>query len=539
MNEPGVPEPSGLTYFETLPDDIRVKLIKWLFMVWCEESAKEEGLDTVPFNYGRSPFLNLLLSEDGPFCDVLSSVLTEVSWSPASDCTNVYIPNGHITIGPDLLENEEGESIAEKLLKACGESTKAISLFVEDDRALDGEGDGKRFLRHFVSLVIQYCPAVERLEFDYASPIGEFLSPLFEKYSSQLRSIKWNMWESGDSLHFPDVSHCTQIRELSLIATPQLVLVLERMGSAVESLRLMFNTLEGYGEVIDAIEQNCKKLMHIRFPYSRHVINSVGEERYAAFLCSYGTQLKTVDICGMVEPEHLLNVYKKCPNLNAEYQIVEDYGMEDWELVRIFGPKIRILSVDAFACTGEESCNAISSCTALSELKLCFNGMRPEQNVIDAAIMSVLFSLSTPSLRQLLLYRFRATKENVAMIVAATSNLRSIKLILAEPVENGTVFKAIVDSNPHLREVLITEHYIEDGKRDSDSAVELLRVLVNTFSRCRSLTFRLLNNEDQGVREEAIRAICGSLPCRGIDLYVQIGSTAYVQERRFGFEAYS
>ena len=163
-----------------------------------------------------------------------------------------------------------------------------------------------------------------------------------------------------------------------------------------------------------------------------------------------------------------------------------------------------------------------------------FDDKALDQNIIDTTIISVLSCLSTPSLKLLSLPDFRATKENVAMIVAATSNLTRIELNLAEPVQNGSIFKTIVDSNPHLREVYVAEDYRTNGKRDEGSALELLRVLVDTFSKCRSLVFYILNTGDQQVSEGTIRDICGSLPCRGIDLSVHIGSTSYEQRCRLG-----
>ncbi len=206
--------------------------------------------------------------------------------------------------------------------------------------------------------------------------------------------------------------------------------------------------------------------------------------------------------------------------------------MEKWERVNVFGPRIANLIVVMIASTHAERWNAISNCTNLSGL-IClnFDETRLEHATMDTSIISVLSCLSTASLKQLSLYGFRATKESATMIAAASSNLVSIRLGLAEPVQDGTILKVIVDSNPYLREVHVVENETADGERDVDSAVELLRVLVDTFSKCRSFVFGILNTGEQDVREETIRDICGSLPCRGIDLSVEIGSTFYRQTR--------
>ncbi len=476
-------------------------------------------------------FLSFLFSEDCPFYSARSSVITKVCFSLVRDSTNMHVLDRQIKIGPELLEGEEMKSgLIHRILKVCGESTKEIWLVLDDANSLDGENYGNRLIRQFVALVVEYCPAVESFKSTVHSRfLGDNVaSTLFSKFSSQLRSIALYMWKSDHMLHLPDFTNCTQLRHLSLPARPQLMLLLERAGSQLETLRLTFDTFQGYEEAINAVEQNCKKLTEVTLDDTRDTINSVGEQRYAAFLCSYGNQLITTSISGMVDPEHLLEVFTKCSNLKVKYESVEGSGIEVWERIRVFGPRIGTLVVDVVACTDEESCNAISRCTSLLTLRLGLYGMRPEQDVVDTAITSMLSSLSIPSLKRLSIYEFRATKENVAMIAAATSNLTSIELELAEPVEDGTIFKSIVDSNPHLREVRIVEDWIENGERDEESAVELVRVLVDVFSKCRSVMFGILNSGEREVREETIRDICGSLPCRGIELVVEIGSTSYV-----------
>ncbi len=224
----------------------------------------------------------------------------------------------------------------------------------------------------------------------------------------------------------------------------------------------------------------------------------------------------------------------KCLNLNVKSQNVFGFADEGWERVRIFGSRIQYLMVDLILCTSDESCNAISSCTSLSELTaLGIDGMGHEQYMFDTAMMSLLSSLSTTSLKHLALSCFRPIEGNVAMIVRATSNLIYLHLELAEPVQNGDIFKTIVDSNPHLRMVSIKEKEDSDGERDGNSALELLQVLLDTFSKCDSLAFSILNTGKQDVPRDTIRDICGSLPCRGINLNVRIGSTFYKQTRCF------
>ncbi len=538
MNQTGVSEPSCSTYFGTLPADVCVMLLEWLSTIRHLNSAKEQCSDAAAVARREREFLCFLFFKDGPFCNVAPSMITRLSLSPGRDTTKVSIENGLITMGPELFEEEElGKELAEQVLKACGESTKEIWLTLDDARPIHRQTNEYRFIQLFVSFVIQYCPAVESLRFRGKPRFtGENTAyTLIAAYSSRLRSIDWNLEGIGAQFCVPDFSNCTQIRQLSMLVKPKLMFLLKRTGSLLESLELTFDTFEKCEKVMNAIEENCKNLVRIRLLDSRRVINSVGEERYAAFLCSYGTQLIKAEIDGMVDPEHLFEVFTKCSNLNFENRKVEDSTSEEWELVRVFGPRIQNLEVGLIACTSKQCCPAISSCTTLSGLTIfSYDNRELMPDITEKTIGSVLSSLCTPSLKHLTLGWLRATKEDLAMVAEATSNLTTIELVFAEPVQDGSIFETIVNSNPHLREVCITESHIENGERDVDSALELLRVLVKTFSKCHSLMFSILNTGMQDVQEETIRDICGSLPCRGIELFVEIGSICYLLSCRQG-----
>ncbi len=106
------------------------------------------------------------------------------------------------------------------------------------------------------------------------------------------------MWGPGDSLCLPHFSNCTQIRQLTLPATPQLMSLLECTGSLLESIFLSFNTFEGYEKTLDGIEQNCKNLKHVTLHDSRLVVKSFGENDMRHF-CGQDVHKETIRyICG-------------------------------------------------------------------------------------------------------------------------------------------------------------------------------------------------------------------------------------------------
>ncbi len=156
--------------------------------------------------------------------------------------------------------------LGEQVLKACGESTKTIVLGVVDPQELYTEVDDNRFIQQIVSLVTRYCTAVERLKFNTPVLCDEVSSNLLSKLSLQLRSIDWRANPGHGCFRLPDFGVCKNIQRLTAPCSRQILSLLERSGSEIESLHVTFGNSEGYGQVIDAIEHNCKKLKNIRLP---------------------------------------------------------------------------------------------------------------------------------------------------------------------------------------------------------------------------------------------------------------------------------
>ncbi len=183
MDEARVLGPSCPTYFDTLPNDVHVRLLDRLDTVWFENSENEQKPGESVSTRGRRGFLSFLFSEYGPFYNLVSSLSTSITLDTERNSTDVSIifTDCGISIGPELFEGEELRGgLVERVLKACGESTKEIVVAVDDPRLLNKETGENGFIRQFESLLIQYCPAVERLEFGTA-----FLKE--ETYSLYLR----------------------------------------------------------------------------------------------------------------------------------------------------------------------------------------------------------------------------------------------------------------------------------------------------------------------------------------------------------------
>lgn len=97
------------------------------------------------------------------------------------------------------------------------------------------------------------------------------------------------------------------------------------------------------------------------------------------------------------------------------------------------------------------------------------------------------------------------------------------------------MFKPLFESNKVLHSIRIFEDFTYQGaileKRPlADSTHEILRNLLTNFSSCRTLNFSWLSTEGQEITKQDVGNICGVLPCRGVEMEMEIGEeVSYVQ----------
>ncbi len=493
-------------------------------------------LRTITEGSKRIRFMRLLFSDNSPFREVASTTFSEVCLVQMYWSTEVAVSRNRITLGPELFGSALVKpGLAEQVLKTCAESTKTISFGMNMPRELYRETEGNRFIEQFTSLILQYCSNVENLEFASPSP-GDGVAPtLFTKFSSQLRSVKCNVWKQDDSFLIGDLSICPGIRQLTAPCTPQLMTLLKVIGSSLESLTVKYSKPERCAEALDVIQENCRNLTKLVLTDSKDFIGAVGGERYAELLCSYDEQLVSAETDGLPIWD-LREVGTKCPNLKVEYLMVKHNGLA-WKRVDIFGPRINHLMIDMKALRDEESEAALQKCTNLAELtSFNFDGLRQDHRVLNDAIMALLTPLSRDTLERLHLLQFIASHQIINKIVTTTSKLKSLWILPEGPIQDVNVFRTVVDMNPHLHSIHIEEDISYDEGRDAVSAVNLLRSLLDVFSKCDSMFFGILNTSVRNVSTETIHNVCGAVACRGVEIEVRIGSTKYTQPGRLKAE---
>ena len=540
-------------YFDTMPREVLPTIIKHLFEGIEMEDTLTSELDALPKRRMRIHTLSMLVSENSPFREVPSQLVhTKLLLGLISDASCLWTDRSTFVIGPELFEGESLElGLPERIFQLIGASTRTVSFFIDWNNLPPRKTNDNMVIHEFITLVEMYCPNVEGLEL--LSSMPEELShqfeagivQLLEKFSLQLRSIHWVAHSlDDDHLFVPDISLCTHIRELTFPFSPQLISFFDTSGSSLENLSISFEAIDkyvdgyidgyidGYAKMFDLILDNCPKLSRVSLFDYRRIIETVGEEQYANFLCSFGSQLIRT-LIDELSIGKLAQVMRACPNLLIDNQYVENNGVDGWERVSFLGPMIKHLTVAGDMCRDEKCEEAIAKCTNLESLTVRRNYEHEDGSINDCSDLVFLSSISSSSLHHFCHNDFLATQPNIDVLSLALRNLHTLTLHLSKPMKNGIDFTSIARSNPQLNSVLIEESIWDDEEREKDMSIELLRMLVNAFSKCRSINFTLFKCGEESVTREEIQDICGSLPCRGVYVRIKVGSTRYQQSDRF------
>ena len=534
-HEPQLRASPNSMYFDTLPTEVFPTIIEYVFSTANSEDL--EDLDESSLMRQYICGLSMVFSDDSPFREAVSQLsLTKVHLSGNPSPPYLNVDNSLLVIGPELFENKGQErGIPERIFQLSGKSVKDIMIYINAYNLNPNTAKNNRVLQKFVTLIKRYCPNVENLSFtspgieDNPHLFENDVPKLLEQFSSQLRSIVWNVEAIDiDCFRLPSISMCTHIRELDFPASPQLISFLHAFGASLESLTVSHRASNGYAEMLDIIERKCTKLSTILLHDLFTIIESLGEERYSSLLCSFGSQL----ICAafeMLSIENLTRVLRACPNMSISHELVDEDQGDEWERFDLLGPTITDLTIASDLYRDEKCKETIGRCTKLQSLIIAENLEDGEQDTESSSSVNFLLSISSSSLTEFGHYDFTATQKNIFVLSSALRNLTHLELILVEPIESGIDFKAVAGSNPQLNSVCIAEYMSGDEKREKEQLIEILRMLISAFATCKSVDFTLISNGAESVTRNELRDICGSLPCRGMSKNVRIGSMHYWQ----------
>lgn len=524
------PSPSML-YLDALPPDILRGIVAQMLLPLRKITVYEQSPEVQRKVHERIQLVSVLFSRKLPFCDQVSKMFSMISVDLVCHAPYFSAHRRCITIGPGQFNCEElNPGLGERILKLCGESATEIRFAkIHDRNPLLQSRKEKSVAQTFVSLVVRHYPNVEKIIFESAPPSEDIVPALFSRFSSQLRSIVWDEPINSENYRrIPDLSMCAQIRKLDFPCSPQLLSFLRASGSSLEILHVSLSDKSLIGESMDIIQSVCCNLTEVCFKYFSQLIPVVGEERYASFLSSFGARLTKADFT-QLSSEKFQQVYTACPNLSINTLSVLNNKLDDWKKVSIAAEKLDRLSVGLTACVDERFKDAIEKCKNLQLLRIG-NGHSDEKVVPSTtSVLRFLSSMPLSSISDFTHFKFEASRRNIEILASTSWNLRQFHLFLAKPIAHGVDFRSIAESNPQLFRADIHEYVDDDGRRSSDSALDLLRMLVRSFSKCRELKFTISNKYYGCVTQDEIRDICGILPCRRMYVDIKVGNTYYGQ----------
>ena len=532
--EPQLRASANSMYFGTLPTDISLTIIKYVFL--HTNTREDDYVDTPVRRRQRIHSLAMLVSDNTPFHGVLSQLsLTELRFGPITNASYLRVEDGVYVIGSELVEDNGLEpGIPERILQLCGELVRVVRFIIYSRDLPSKETDNDSAIWKFATLVKRYCPNVENLSFepmlneDNPLPFEDIFPGFLEQFSSQLRSIEWIVRRRDEGyLRIPDISTCKNIRELVFPPCSRLISFLRTFGASLESLTVSYADFDGYAEMLDVIEDNCKKLSRVSLRDYSRAIETVGEERYANFISSFGSEIIEAQV-EELSAGKLAQVVRACPNLFIPYKVYYDNRFDGWERVSLLGPMIKNLTVVTHKFL-EDKGAALENCTNLESLFVCGYYAGEEAGIDDGLDLTFLLPLSSSSLIFYGQTEFDAIERNIDILSSAFRNLRHLRLSLANPIENGIDFKSISHSNTQLGSVHIREFDEDDKQREKSLSIAVLRMLVNAFRKCHFIEFILVNDIADRVTRDEIHDICSSLPARDVTATIQVGSTTHKQ----------
>ncbi len=529
-NEPGNAQLDGpsatdiATLFETLSTDalsVIVKQINSLLRKRMRDKRMSDGARArAHFRY-----LAQVFSEHSPFRAAAGTMISEIEldWSYAKMFDN--LGTKVLTIIPVLFESEQKEmEFSRNVFSACGPYVRRIVVAA----APLERRDTNDYLERFMSHVYQYCRNVNEVKFwGYATPLTKWgtASSFFREYAANLRLIEWHGDE--DEAGFPDLRKCVNVRRLKSLDmnTATLVSLLETCGPTIEELDISLAPVGECVEVLDTIRDHCKKLCVLNISNLVDVIDLVGQESYSALICSYGSQLKNATVEGLGH-EHLVEVVNSCTNLELTVYWMRRVSA-DWEHVRYLGPRVASLFFNADLLDGNGYRRALKQCSNLRKLHLL--GAFGEERIAftDAMIANVFAVGRFPKLEDLAVLSFWANERNLGLIASSTATLKSAFFGAFESDLDVSAFEFFALGNMRLDEITVDIDGFPMEDRSAEATLEMLSELLQIFRHCRKLSFALSCTGEGEVQEEELIQVCGVLPCRGVEVHMQIENVSY------------
>ncbi len=520
------------TLFDTLSIDALSTIVKQItlplqnkmYMVELSRIGLCNSAPEVPNTSELIRTLAQLFSAISPFRTATATLVSQIKLYLSLPKTYINSSTRELNIGPEIFEGEARETeLTSNTFSACGPYIRKI--IVDNGWMGMGRANSKNLVEQFRSHVFEYCRNVEEVEFvSYKAPLTRWgiAASLFRDYAPSLRVIEW--FGDEDESGFPDLEKCMITRRLKSCSlnTETIVSLLKACGLKLEHLEISIEPVGDSGQVLEAIRNYCDKLSVIDIKNLHNVMDIVGQGNYSTLLCSYGSQLRKARVDGLSRND-LVAVVQACTNLEVSLYLGSRADV-DWRNLADLGSRVVCIHLSYSSIYPHPYFRALEQCSNIRILHLSgFEGIGRPAVTMDEIIADVFSPSRYPQLEVLHVNYFIADEHNMTSIASCTGNLKSAFFgPLASDFE-VSAFQLVANSNSNLKEIKVLFHDSEGA----GSALELLTELVEIFCKCRELSFDLSSWGEGQVKKEDLIRICRVLPCRDVEVYLQIREVRY------------
>ena len=518
-----------------LPAECLMLIVQLVYESYEIDLKGDICTDTTTTSLDNHGGLSLLFSQASPFRSVVSSMRTSLCLNRIPMCgrhgrLHVYYnlvaahrKGKYIRISP---ESDVGldTGLVRQVFSICGPSIDSISFGIVkfNDSTTDGENEKTNMAHSFSSLVLEYCANIKNLLFfqeEKFKPnwIAEKL--VFHKFATQLNSLTLG---SNFPTKILDLGACSSLRQLRYMGgcSEHLIQLIPSIGGTLEHLRIDRRDSDAdWEKLMEVTRKTCDRLHTFCVSNTANLPSLAWNPRYVTFLCSYGDQLICANL-NYLAPAALQKVIDSCPMLDID-NCWSFLGLpESPKCVSVLGPRLASLRLFAFNPHANDWPKILAKCTNLRELALFVD--------LGSRQLPALPRLETFELREVCV-----SAQYISHLASIFSNLRTMKLQIAPDIQAVSILKPLVESNQFLRDVRITEQVSERQPRlrtHIPCSLQLLRELVEIFSKCEKLDIRLFQTEGEHITNSEVVNICGVLPCRGVEVHIEISPHLFYQQ---------
>lgn len=351
------------------------------------------------------------------------------------------------------------------------------------------------------------------------------LDDLLKEYGSQLEAL--SVWLFTSFSHATSIAeNCNSLRELEITGLKHNVPELwAKLGKTLEKLCITFRRPVEPREVIEGIQQHCRKLKSISVAGGHYYLD---DEILASFYCSYKDSLEYANFKEL-SPLACQRIVEECTNVLCS----AGHRTEMVDQMKTLGSHIDELivkpsppeSIDDFR-EGSERCENITIINGMELFGWSSNHIKAMFTKQRTTLKCFKWASSWPCVQGDQFFI-----EIIGTVARQTGNLREFSLSL--DTKKRDIFDELAENNQLLENVHITFLGNENNETSTSEAVEILCGTVRSFKKCANMKEFRISHEGgvwhSNMFTTKVKEIENeSVPYRTRRTYIRVGDIDYI-----------